>query len=172
MKKVLVSACLMGRPVRYDGRAAAKGDGLLALWQAEGRLVMACPEIAGGLPVPRPAAEISGGTGGDVLDGTAEIIDASGDNLSERFLQGAHATLDLALQHKVTVAILKQRSPSCGSREIYDGRFANRRIPGEGVTAALLRRNGIAVFDETQLQRAADWLADHDRPDASETIAL
>lgn len=166
MKMVLVSACLMGQPVRYDGRVAAKGDGLLAQWQAEGRLVMACPEMAGGLPVPRPAAEISTGAGGDVLDGSADVVAATGEKLTESFLRGARATLDLALQHHVTIAVLKQHSPSCGSREIYDGCFANRRVPGEGVTAALLRRNGITVFDETQLQCAADWLDGHDRPDA------
>lgn len=159
MRKILVSACLMGRPVRYDGRAAAKGEGLLAQWQSEGRLVIACPELAGDLPVPRPAAEIAGGSGGAVLDGAAKIVTANGDEVTESFLRGARVTLNLALQYKIGVAILKQRSPSCGSREIYDGRFANRRIPGEGVTAALLRRNGITVFDETQLQRAADWLA-------------
>ena len=162
MRKILVSACLMGRPVRYDGRAAGKGDGLLAQWQAEGRLVIACPELAGDLPVPRPAAEIRGGSGSDVLDGAAVIATADGEDVTESFLRGAEAILALAVQHKVAVAVLKQRSPSCGSREIYDGKFADRRIPGEGVAAALLRRNGIAVFDEMQLERAAAWLAAHE----------
>jgi len=162
MRKILVSACLMGRPVRYDGRAAGKGDGLLARWQAEGRLVIACPELAGDLPVPRPAAEIRGGAGSDVLDGRAIIATADGDDVTESFLRGARAALDLAIEHNISVAILKQRSPSCGSREIYDGQFADRRVPGEGVAAALLRRNGVAVFDETQLDRAAAWLAAHD----------
>lgn len=165
MRKVLVSACLVGRPVRYDGRAAGSGDGVLAQWQAEGRLVVACPELAGGLPVPRPAAEIRGGAGDDVLDGKATVVISTGDDATENFLSGAEATLTLALQNDVILAILKQRSPSCGSREIYDGTFSHRRIPGEGVTAALLRRNGITVFDETQLQRAVDWLADRDRSD-------
>jgi uncharacterized protein YbbK (DUF523 family) len=162
MRKILVSACLMGRPVRYDGRAAGAGEGLLAQWQAEGRLVIACPELAGDLSVPRPAAEISGGSGDKVLDGFAAVITATGKNVTEEFLLGAQRTLELALQHGVTIAILKQRSPSCGSREIYDGHFANRRIAGEGVTSALLRRNGIVVFDETQLLRAAAWLATRD----------
>jgi len=162
MRKILVSACLMGRPVRYDGRAAGTGNGLLAQWQAEGRLVIACPELAGDLPVPRPAAEIRGGTGSDVLDGTAVIATADGGDVTESFLRGAEAVLELAIQNDVSVAVLKQRSPSCGSREIYDGEFANRRIPGEGVAAALLRRNGIAVFDEMQLERAAAWLAAHE----------
>jgi uncharacterized protein YbbK (DUF523 family) len=170
MRKVLVSACLVGRPVRYDGRAAGRGDGVLAQWQAEGRLVVACPELAGNLPVPRPAAEIRGGNGGDVLDGAATIITSNGDDVTESFLSGALATLDLALQNQVTLAILKQRSPSCGSREIYDGTFRNQRMPGEGVTAALLRRNGITVFDESQLQRAVDWLADRDRSEVSQPI--
>jgi uncharacterized protein YbbK (DUF523 family) len=162
MKKILVSACLMGRPVRYDGRAAGQGDGLLQQWQAEGRLVIICPELAGDLPVPRPAAEIKGGSGADVLDGRAAIVTAAGEDVTESFLLGAQRTLDLAIEQGVRIAILKQRSPSCGSREIYDGRFADRRIPGEGATAALLRRNGIVVFDEKQLTRVADWLTAHD----------
>jgi uncharacterized protein YbbK (DUF523 family) len=166
MRKVLVSACLMGRPVRYDGRSAGNGDGVLAQWYAEGRLVVVCPELSGDLPIPRPAAEIRGGTGGDVLDGVATVLASNGSNVTENFLVGAEATLVLALQNSVTLAILKQRSPSCGSREIYDGSFADRRVPGEGVTAALLRRNGITVFDETQLQRAADWLSERDRTEA------
>lgn len=124
--------------------------------------MIACPELAGDLAVPRPAAEINGGSGSDVLDGNATVVTSDGDTVTENFLRGARETLAFALQNKVTMAILKQRSPSCGSREIYDGRFANRRIPGEDVTAAFLRRNGIAVFDETQLQRAADWLAARD----------
>src|SRR5260221_4577592 len=155
MRKILVSACLMGQPVRYDGRAAGQGEGLLKQWQTEGRLVIACPEMAGDLPAPRPAAEINGGGGGDVLDGRAAVITADGTEVTTNFLLGAQRTLDLAIQQGVTIAILKQRSPSCGSREIYDGRFADRRVPGEGVTATLLRRNGIVVFDESQLMRAA-----------------
>lgn len=162
VRKILVSACLMGRPVRYDGRVAGRGEGVLARWQAEGRLVIACPELAGDLPVPRPAAEISGGTGSDVLDGLASVLTSTGEKVTESFLRGARAVLDMALAHDVCLAILKQRSPSCGSREIYDGQFADRRVPGEGVAAALLRRNGITVFDEMQLERAQEWLAAHE----------
>ncbi|MDY0882497.1 DUF523 domain-containing protein [Dongia soli] len=158
MRKVLISACLMGEAVRYDGRAAGDGGALLTDWQREGRLVVICPELSGGLPVPRPPAEIRGGNGSDVLAGSARIVTPDGDDVTENFLQGASATLALAQNHGVTVAILKQRSPSCGSREIYDGRFVGNRIAGEGVTAALLRRHGITVFDETQLAEAESWL--------------
>jgi uncharacterized protein YbbK (DUF523 family) len=158
MRKVLVSACLMGEAVRYDGRAAGDGGGLLADWQREGRLVVVCPELRGGLPVPRPPAEIGGGSGSDVLDGTARIVTPDGSDVTASFLQGASAALALAQEHGVKIAILKQRSPSCGSREIYDGRFEGYRIAGEGVTAALLRRHGILVFDESQLAEAAAWL--------------
>jgi len=158
MRKVLVSACLMGEAVRYDGRAAGDGGGLLADWQREGRLVVVCPELRGGLPVPRPPAEIRDGVGDDVLGGTARIVTPDGGDVTASFLQGASAALALAQEHGVKIAILKQRSPSCGSREIYDGSFQGRRIAGEGVTAALLRRHGILVFDETQLAEAASWL--------------
>jgi uncharacterized protein YbbK (DUF523 family) len=158
MKKILVSACLMGEPVRYDGRAAGDGDGLLAAWKREGRLVVICPELAGDLPVPRPPAEIQHGSGEDVLDGQAAIVTADGADVTAAFMQGARAALDLARRHDVALAILKQGSPSCGSREIYDGGFAGRRRSGAGATAALLRRHGIAVFDEHQLAEAATWL--------------
>ncbi|TXH38186.1 MAG: DUF523 domain-containing protein [Rhodospirillaceae bacterium] len=158
MRKVLVSACLMGEAVRYDGRAAGDGGGLLADWQREGRLVTICPELRGGLAVPRPPAEIEGGSGSDVLDGTARIVTPDGSDVTTFFLQGASAALRLAQEHGVKIAVLKQRSPSCGGREIYDGSFQGRRIAGEGVTAALLRRHGILVFDESQLTEAESWL--------------
>jgi uncharacterized protein YbbK (DUF523 family) len=163
MRKVLVSACLMGQAVRYDGRAAGDGGGILADWQREGRLLVICPELAGDLPVPRPPAEIrhgsgDAGSGGDVLDGAAVIVTPDGTDVTAAFLRGARIALDLAQRHDVALAILKQRSPSCGSAEIYDGSFTGRRIAGEGATAALLRRHGIPIFDERQLGEAADWL--------------
>lgn len=158
MRKVLVSACLMGQAVRYDGRAAGDGGGILADWRREGRLVIVCPELAGDLPVPRPPAEIRAGSGADVLEGKAVIVTPDDEDVTAAFLRGAQIALALAQQHDVALAVLKQRSPSCGSREIYDGSFTGRRIAGEGATAALLRLHGIRVFDETQLSEAADWL--------------
>src|SRR5258707_6446998 len=105
---------------------------------------------------------MKGGGGGGGGGGRPRSSTADGTEVTTNFLLGAQRTLDLAIQQGVTIAILKQRSPSCGSREIYDGRFADRRVPAEGVTATLLRRNGIVVFDESQLMRAATLLAASD----------
>ncbi|MER7366523.1 DUF523 domain-containing protein [Nonomuraea wenchangensis] len=159
MEKILVSACLMGRKVRYDGGAKTSSAAVLADWRAEGRLVSFCPEVAGGLPVPRPAAEIEGGAGGAaVLAGTARVLTSGGDDVTEAFLAGARAALEAARSAKARMAVLKEGSPSCGALAVYDGSFAGRRTPGQGVTTALLERHGIRVFGEDRLAEAADYL--------------
>lgn len=161
MRKVLVSACLMGRRVRFDGRAKPVDDATVEHWRAEGRLVVHCPEIAGGLPVPRPPAEIEpGADAADVLAGRARILTPEGVDVTEHFVSGARAALATARAHGVVVALLKQASPSCGSREVYDGTFAGRKVPGEGVTAHLFREHGIPVLDEDQVAEAAALLAE------------
>ncbi|MFF5208296.1 DUF523 domain-containing protein [Streptosporangium sp. NPDC000396] len=155
MERVLVSACLMGRKVRYDGAAKTSGDALLATWREEGRLVPFCPEVEGGLPIPRPAAEIEGGAGGSaVLAGAARVLAADGSDVTNAFLAGAQSALATARSFGVNVAILKEGSPSCGSLTIYDGTFRGRRMPGIGVTTALLELHGIAVFDEDHIADA------------------
>lgn len=158
--KVLVSACLLGQPVRYDGRASGHPD-LLQRWQAEGRVVPLCPEVAGGLPTPRPPAEIPGGQGGEVLDGAAQVLTVNGEDVSAAFLAGAQQALALALvrRHGIRVAVLKAGSPSCGNRLTYDGTFAGVKVPGQGVTTALLRREGVLVFSELELEEAQRTLA-------------
>ncbi|MFJ2032767.1 DUF523 domain-containing protein [Streptosporangium sp. NPDC087985] len=163
MEKVMVSACLMGRKVRYDGAAKTSGDALLATWRQEGRLVPFCPEVEGGLPVPRPAAEIEGGAGGAaVLAGTARVLATDGTDVTQAFLAGARAALAAAQALGVRVAILKEGSPSCGSLTIYDGGFAGRRLPGSGVTTALLEQHGIAVFGEDRIPDAGVRLRELD----------
>ncbi len=166
MERILVSACLMGRRVRYDGAAKTSGDALLAAWRREGRLVPFCPEVEGGLPVPRPAAEIEGGAGGEaVLAGTARVLTAGGADVTEAFLAGARAALAAARAHGVRVAVLKEGSPSCGSLTVHDGAFGGGRVPGHGVTTALLERHGVAVFGEDRVAEAAARLRDlGDRP--------
>ncbi len=156
--KVLISACLLGQPVRYDGRASGHPD-LLQRWQAEGRVVPLCPEVAGGLPTPRPAAEIPGGQGGQVLDGQAQVLTASGEDVSAAFMAGAQLALALVRRHGIRVAVLKSGSPSCGNRQTYDGTFTGVKVPGEGVTTALLRREGVQVFSELELDDAERALA-------------
>ena len=156
--RVLVSACLLGEPVRYDGGAAPRTDPRLAHWAAAGRLVAFCPEVAAGLSVPRAPAEIAGATGAAVLDGEGRVVDACGCDLTPLFLHGAHLTLQTARAQDCRMAILKDGSPSCGVHRIYDGRFAGRLRPGQGVSAALLDRAGLALFSEGEIDRAAALL--------------
>jgi uncharacterized protein YbbK (DUF523 family) len=158
MIRVLVSACLLGEKVRYNGADAASGSGTLKEWMAEERVVPFCPEVAGGLGVPRPAAEIRGEAGDAVLDGTAEVVTRTGDAVTPAFLRGARQALDVAVTSGARLAILKEGSPSCGSGFIYDGSFGGRRKAGRGVTAALLERHGIRVFSDLRIDEAAAYL--------------
>ena len=164
MEKLLVSRCLLGHRVRYDGGAHGPYD-LLQLWQEEGRIVALCPEVAGGLPTPRPPAEIPGGQGAQVLDGTRPVLTDDGNDVTAAFVAGAEIALRLVQQHGLRVAVLKARSPSCGNTHNYDGNFSGTLVAGEGVTAALLRRAGVRVFNESQLSEAAAELARLERGD-------
>lgn len=158
MQKILVSRCLLGERVRYDGGSHGP-FALLEQWRRDGRLVPVCPEVAGGLPTPRLPAEIPGGQGALVLDGECSVFTSEGGDVGAAFRTGAAVTLELARTHGIRIAVLKARSPSCGNRENYDGSFSGRRVAGEGVTAALLRRNGVQVFSEDELEDAAVALA-------------
>jgi uncharacterized protein YbbK (DUF523 family) len=156
--RILVSACLLGEKVRYNGGDALSSNTVLTRWLAEGRVVPFCPELAGGLGVPRPAAEIKGLNGEAVLDGHARVSTQAGVDVTDSFLQGAHLALATAQAHGVRVAVLKDGSPSCGSGSIYDGTFSGRRISGHGVTTALFERNGIRVFSEQSFEEAAEYV--------------
>ena len=155
--KVLVSRCLLGHRVRYDGGASGP-YALLAQWQAEGRVIALCPEVAGGLPTPRAAAEIPGGQGVEVLAGKAAVITTEGEDVTEAFVSGARQALALVERHGIRIAILKANSPSCGNRLTYDGSFRGVKVEGQGVTAALLTRAGVQVFSELELEEAAKAL--------------
>lgn len=146
---ILVSACLAGCECRYDGRAnpTRKASELVE----EGRAVLVCPEEDGGLPTPRPPAEIVGGDGHDVLAGRARVVTADGRDVTEIYIRGAEKALEAARAAGAEKAVLKSRSPSCGRGAIYDGTFTGTRIEGDGVTAALLTRNGIEVLTESDL---------------------
>ncbi|MCR4669533.1 MAG: DUF523 domain-containing protein [Clostridia bacterium] len=147
----LVSLC--DWPYRYDGNSKALPDERLARWAEEGRLVPICPEVMGGLPVPRDPSEIRCG----------RVISRSGVDVTEEYNCGAEEVLklarELACEPGGVVTILKQGSPSCGSREIYDGTFSGRKIPGRGVAAEMLAEAGLTVFDETELDRAEALIA-------------
>ena len=156
--KILVSACLLGNPVRYDGKAKTQAHAELEKLAADGRVIGFCPEVAGGLPVPRKAAEIEAGNGDDVLAGSARVTTRDGEDVTEFFLYGAQQALALCREHDVRVALLTESSPSCGSGQIYDGSFSRRAIAGAGVTAALLRQHDIAVFSQNEIDDAVEFL--------------
>lgn len=158
MEKILISGCLLGLAVRYDNKIQPVENKILLEWQQEGRLVVVCPEVEGGLLVPRPPAEIVEGTGEDVLNGKAGLLNERGEDVTAAFIRGADVALELVKRFSIRVAILKEKSPSCGSTSIYDGSFTRKRIPGQGVTAALLRKNGVKVFSEKQLGAVREYL--------------
>ncbi len=157
--RVLVSSCLLGERVRYDGGDAGTASPILERWRAEGRLVPFCPEVAGGLPVPRPPAEIDGRDGPLVLSGDAKVVDETGRDVTSQFLAGARQALQAARDAGARLAILKEGSPSCGSTYIYDGGFTRSRRTGRGVTTALLEQNGVRVFSENEIAQAAAYLS-------------
>ena len=142
--KTLISACLLGVRCRYDGGHSR--DAAAIKQHETDTLIAVCPEEFGGLPTPRPPAEIVGGDGEDVLAGTAKVMTAAGEDVTDAYLRGAHQTLGIAQSHGATRVILKARSPSCGCGNIYDGTFSSTLKAGDGVTVALLKRHGIAVI--------------------------
>jgi len=157
MPKILISACLLGHKVRYDGKDNLQNNTELQVWIKAGKVVTICPEMAGGLPTPRPPAEIQyNKSAKEVLSGKAKIITIDGDDVSAEYMAGAQKALALAKQHHISVAILKARSPSCGSQQVYDGRHSKKLVDGMGVTAALLSQHGIQVFDETEIDQALE----------------
>ena len=140
MEKVLVSACFLGKRVRYNAEVSHLSDTIFKKWQQEGRLISICPEVAGGLPTPRAPAEIDQSTG--------KVFNIDGDDNTNAFTAGAKKALSLCQRYNIHYALLKESSPSCGSALIYDGSFSQRKISGEGITTKLLREHGIKVFSE------------------------
>lgn len=142
--KLLVSACLLGEPVRYDGQSKplSQLDWLMRLREKQ-QLFVVCPEMAGGLGVPRAQAEQHG----------EKVITIDGADVSKAFELGAKTALSMCQQHNIGYALLKARSPSCGNQQIYDGSFSGTLVSGMGVTAKLLSEHGIEVFSELQLEQ-------------------
>jgi uncharacterized protein YbbK (DUF523 family) len=161
--KILVSSCLLGAPVRYDAGDKKCDHAILRRWIEQGRVVSVCPEMLGGLGAPRPPAEI-------VNDGSRRVVTRDGADVTLAFGNGARAAADQGRAEGVRMAILKAGSPSCGSSLIYDGTFSRMPIPGEGITAALLRSQGIMVFSEEELDAAEQYLTSLESSGASCTI--
>lgn len=138
--------------MRYHGGDARLEHPILQRWQDEGRLVPLCPEETGGLATPRPAAEIT------LTPEGRRVLTAAGQDLTGAFERGAEAAANACAAYGIRIAILKDGSPSCGSRSICDGTFSGRRLDGEGVTAARLRAAGLRIFSESESDLAAACL--------------
>lgn len=149
---ILVSACLCGINCKYNG-GNNLDERVLQLIK-EGKAVPVCPEQLGGQATPRFAHEIVNGDGAGVLDGTCKVMGKDpSDDVTKEFVRGAEETLKIAKDMDIHIAILKARSPSCGSNTIYDGTFSGSKREGNGVTAELLKRNNIKIYSEEELDR-------------------
>lgn len=145
----LISACLCGVNCKYNGENNLN-EKALKLFN-ENKAILVCPEVLGGLGTPRVPQEIIGGTGKDVISGNAKVVSRDGKDTTEQFIKGAGLVLEIAKRCSIDKAILKAKSPSCGYGEIYDGSFSGKKISGNGVTAELLIKNNIKVYNEEEL---------------------
>ena len=144
MENILVSACLLGVACRYDGKRKPN-EAVIAL-KEKYNLFPVCPEIMGGLPTPRLPSEIRGET----------VIMENGEDVTDKYSKGAEETLRLARLFGCGKAVLKEKSPSCGSGRIYDGTFSKTLTEGNGITAGMLLANGIRVAGETEIDALSD----------------
>ena len=161
--KILVSACLMGFKIRYNGSEKAQIAEKLAQWQQEQRLVVHCPELAAGLPTPRAPVEIVNAEGKAVMQQQARIIDNTGLDVTPHYQLAAWMALRAAQESGCTAALLTDGSPTCGSQFIYDGSFSGQRKSGMGVAASLLTDHGITVFSDNQLAELVAWVEERDQ---------
>lgn len=155
---ILISSCLFGNPVRYNGTDLLIDHPLIKQWKTEGRLISVCPEVEGGMSIPRAPAEITIGDGKTVLGGKSRVIDNQGENVTNAFIRGALKSLKTALDNNCVAAILTEHSPSCGSNMIYDGSFSKTKRKGVGVTTSMLEQNHIPVFNQEQLEDLQSYL--------------
>ena len=162
--KILISSCLLGENVRYDGDNSSIALGssftfsqkeLFMDLLCENEIYSFCPEVSGGLSIPRVPAEI-------VSNQKPFIVkNAEGVDVTVNFLIGAKNSLDLCIENNIKVALLKSNSPSCGNNQIYDGSFKGVFIKGQGLTAKLLSENGIKIFNENQLKELKKFIKDN-----------
>ncbi len=142
-KKILVSSCLCGKKCRYNG-SCVNNSYIENLTKEE--IIEACPELLGGLSIPREPCEIVGGNAEDVWNNKARILSKTGNDYTEQYKLGSNKVLEIIRQNKIKKAILKQNSPSCGYGKIYDGKFSGNKIEGNGILAELLKKNGITII--------------------------
>jgi uncharacterized protein YbbK (DUF523 family) len=144
-KKVLISSCLLGENVKYDGtNNSIIQNNFIQKLKSLNLLVPICPEVEGGLPIPRIPVEIS----------NKVAIDKNGNDKTKEFRIGAQKTLKIALEYSAKMAIMKSKSPSCGRGQIYDGTFSKKLTNGDGISIALLIIHNIKIFSENELKNA------------------
>ena len=147
-RKILVSSCLYGNAVRYNGCSKALRNEIFLKWKEEGRLIPVCPELDGGLDIPRMPSERTG----------RKVIRFDGEDMSSEYAKGSIHALQAARENHVAFAVMKEKSPACGSSLIYDGEITGKTIHGEGTAVELLRNAGITVFSEHEIMEAAQYL--------------
>ena len=143
MEKLLISACLAGENCKYSGGNNFIGETALASLGDKYELVSVCPEVMGGLSVPRCPCERIG----------ARVMNERGEDVTAQFKAGAELTADICERQGIKKALLKEKSPSCGSGRIYDGTFSHTVIAGDGVTAEHLRALDIALYGESEIEK-------------------
>ncbi len=141
MKALLISRCLLGAPCRYDGKSKPLAAETLQALRARYDLIPVCPEVLGGLPTPRTPSERQG----------SRVVMKTGADVTKEYRRGAEAALQAARENHVCAAVLKERSPSCGKGEIYDGTFTGTLTEGNGVTADVLLNAGFTVYGESEI---------------------
>lgn len=141
LNKIAVSACLVGEKCRYDGKFSKDISELKGC-------VKLCPEVLGGLTIPRTACQIDNGDGDDVICGRAKVIAKDGRDCTDEFIKGAKEALKICLENDITIVILKEKSPSCGKNFVYNDDIL---IDGCGVTAAFLKQHGIEIISDTEV---------------------
>ena len=145
-EKILVSACLLGQPCKYSGESNYCESVTEYLRERKAEAVPVCPEVMGGLSTPREPAEIKG----------ERVVTRTGRDVTEAFVRGAEAAAETAAEEGCHIAILKERSPSCGNGFVYDGSFEKRLIPGDGIAARLLKEKGLTVMGESALGKGTE----------------
>lgn len=158
MKRILVSGCLNGRPIRFNSTNVSVESEIWDRWESEGRLVPFCPELAAGFPVPRAPAEIVGSTASLVLQGRGSVKEDNGTEVTSMFVDGAELAVQRAVAEGCVIAVLTDGSPSCGTTYVFDGSFTGGTLPGMGVAAQLLQDHGVRVFPEDQIDEADRYL--------------
>lgn len=143
MEHLLISACLLGFECKYSGGSNALDAAALAALRERFRLIPVCPESAGGLPTPRAPSERQG----------EKVVSKLGQDVTGEYRKGADTALYLARRYGCTRALLKERSPSCGSGAIYDGSFTGTLVPGDGTAAQALKAHGLKIYGEGDLEQ-------------------